>query len=219
MLAVSRAVVCLKPEFHRGGSITLSIYTVTDPSPKHQKLHRALGPARALGRAWLYLVRVDREWREQRGMAPFPLFRWAASIGILISTAVGNTHDVGSWWRTHGVLVIIAAVIAVGPEVTRIEFGGMRMELLRETREEVRALGAQLNQLQVQQAASASTASAGISQTFNGMSAVAGVNAATKQGEETPSVPAQDVDWQGILRYVQSATSSTGSETGSTVGE
>lgn len=199
--------------------ITPSICSVTDPSPKHQKLHKALTPARVLGRAWLCLVRLDHEWREQRGMAPFPLYRWVASIGILISTAVGSTHDVSSWWRTHGVLVIIAAAIAVGPEVTRIEFGGMRMELLRETREEVRALGAQVNQLQVQQAAAASTASAGISQTFNGMSAVAGVNAEIKRGEGTPSVPAQEVDWQRILRSAQSATSSTGSETGSTVEE
>lgn len=193
---------------------------MTDQSPpKHPKLLAALGPVRGVQQGWLSLVRIDSEWRQQRGMAPFPLFRWALGIGILISTAGDGTHGVGPWWHAHGVLVIVAAAVTVGPEITRIEFGGMRMELLRETREEVRTLGEQVNQLQVQQAAAASTASAGINQTFNGMSAVAGVNAATKQGEETPPVPAQDVDWQRILKLVQGTTSSTRSDAGSTVDE
>jgi hypothetical protein len=206
------------PQTRRDPSRASRISAVTDPSAGHRNLRGARGLARAAGRGWLYLARLDREWRQQRDTAPFPLLRWAAGLGILVSTAGGGSHGVGGWWRAHGVQVIIAAAIAAGPEITRIEFGGMRMELLRETREEVRALGAQVSQLQVQQAAATSTASAGVNQ-FYGISAVAGVNAAAKQGEETPSVPAQDVDWQRLLRLVQDTSSSTASEAGSTVRE
>jgi hypothetical protein len=152
-------------------------------------------------------------------MAPFPLFRWTASIGILIGTALGSTDGVSRWWHENGVLLIIAAAIAVGPEITRIEFGGMRMELLRETRAEVRALGTQVSQLQVQQAAASSNASAGVNQTFHGMAAAVDLAAATKQGEETPPVPAQQVDWFRFTSSPRGKTPSAGSETESTVRE
>lgn len=152
-------------------------------------------------------------------MAPFPLFRWAISIGILADTALGSTGSISEWWHAHGVLLIIAAVMALGPEVTRIEFGGMKMELLRETREELRALNTQVNQLQIQQAAAASNASAGITQTFHGVAAAVELAAATKQGEDTPPVPAQDVDWLRFTRLGRGKTPSTSSGTESTVEE
>lgn len=68
------------------------------------------------------------------------------------------------------------------------------MEMLRETREEVRGLSTQLHQLQVQQAAANSSATAASSPTvINELEVVANVTDRTKQGENTLAVPAPEV--------------------------
>lgn len=58
--------------------------------------------------------------------APFPLFRWAAGIGILIWTATGSApHSISGWFTAHLPWLIVAGALALAPEVVRIEFGGM----------------------------------------------------------------------------------------------
>lgn len=157
--------------------------------------------ARGAAYVWRGLVRADVGWREQRKTTPFPLFRWAAGIGILVWTATGTApHSISGWFTAHLPWLIVAGVLTLAPEVVRIEFGGMKMELLRETRAELRALTNHVTQLQIQQAAASASASAGINQTITGMAAVTEVTAATKQGEETKAVPAQEVDWRLYTR-------------------
>ena len=159
-------------------------------------------------------------------MAPFPLFRWAAAIGILTWTATGNApQSISGWFTAHLPWLIVAGVLTLAPEVVRIEFGGLKMELLRETREELRGLSNQVNQLQIQQAAANANATAGITQVFPVAAAAAEVTAATKHGEETKAVPAQEVDWSAyttrarrrIFEPPWETGPSTGSEPGSTV--
>jgi hypothetical protein len=150
---------------------------------------------------WRGLVRVDTDWSKQRRTAPFPLFRWAAAIGILAWTATGNPpSSISGWFTAHLPWLIVAGVLTLAPEVVHIEFGGLKLELLRETREELRGLSNQVNQLQIQQAAANANATAGITQVFPVLEAAAGVRAATKQGEETKAVPAEEVDWSAFIR-------------------
>lgn len=146
----------------------------------------------------------------------------------MIWTATGSApHSISGWFTAHLPWLIVAGALTLAPEVVRIEFGGMKMELLRETRAELRALTNHVSQLQIQQAAANSNATAGISQTFTGMAAVSDVTAATKQGEETKAVPAQDVDWRIYTRAARGrtfappggTTSSTDPGPGSTVEE
>lgn len=166
---------------------------------KRPRLRKVLAPARAAARAWSYLARVDADWHAKRGTAPFPLFRWLAGIGVLISTALGSSHGVGQWWAANAVVLIIAAVVTVGPEITRIEFGGMKMELLRETRDDVRALGTQLNQLQVQQAHAISQASVS-NHFYERAETAAKVIKEAEEGEEAKRISAADVDWGLFMR-------------------
>lgn len=132
-------------------------------------------------------------------MAPFPLFRWAAATGILAWTAAGTApHSVGGWFTAHLPWLIVAGVLTVAPEVVRFEFGGLKMEMLREAREEVKTLGDQVRLLQLQQASASATTT--ITQHFSEAAAVAGVAADITRGEETRAVPAQSIDWSEYLR-------------------
>jgi hypothetical protein len=177
-----------------------------------------------VARVWQGLVRTDADWSMQRKTAPFPLFRWTAAIGILVWTATGTTpHSISDWFTAHFPWLLVAGVLALAPEVVRIEFGGLKMELLRETREEVKALSSQVNQLLVQQASA--NANASVQQYFAGAATVAGVNADIKRGEETTAVPAKDIDWAAYVKAAQDrwrppppgGAPSTNTEPGSTV--
>lgn len=167
---------------------------------------------------WRGLVRADTDWSKQRRTAPFPLFRWAAAIGILAWTATGNApSSISGWFAAHLPWLIVAGVLTLAPEVVHIEFGGLKLELLRETREELRGLSNQVNQLQIQQAAANANANAtaGITQVFPVLEAAAGVRAATKQGEETKAVPADEVDWDAFIRRARRLATKPPGETGS----
>jgi hypothetical protein len=154
-----------------------------------------------LEHGWRGLVTIDADWTARRNMAPFPLFRWAVGIGILVWTAVGSApHSVSGWFTAYFPWLLVVGIMTLAPEVVRIEFGGLKMELLRETREEVKALADQLVQLQIQQAAATSNATATITQNFTEAAAVAGVTSDVKQGEETKAVPAEEIDWNAFLR-------------------
>ncbi len=132
-------------------------------------------------------------------MAPFPLFRWAAAVGILVWTATGTApHSISDWFTANFPWLLVAGVLTLAPEVVRIEFGGLKMELLRETREDVKALSQQINQLQVQQASA--SASTSVHQYFHDAAAAARVAADVKRGEETEAVPAKDINWDAMLK-------------------
>jgi hypothetical protein len=203
-------------------------------TPDHGRVYKlAVAPFVATGRFVCHvcsgLVRVDASWREQRKTAPFPLFRWTAGIGILIWTAAGSAPlSISGWFTAHLPWLIVAGVLMFAPDVARIEFGGMKMDLLRETRSELRELASQVYQMQIQQAAASSNATAGINQTFHGIAAVSEVTAATKQGEETKAVPLQAANLQDLIaRAIHTRTfdppwgsaSSTEPQQGSTVEE
>jgi hypothetical protein len=150
-------------------------------------------------RGWRYLLRVDSDWRESRGTAPFPLFRWLVAAGLLTWTAIGDPHSLTAWATTHGPWLILAATLALGPQVASISFGWLKMDMLRETREELARVTETLTQLQIQQATAAATASAMVQNikkqknVTRTAAAAAEVVTDTAKGQEAKRVPAEDV--------------------------
>jgi hypothetical protein len=133
---------------------------VADQNSEHPIMDALRSPFRVGRRLLSYIARTDSEWRQQRGLGPFPLYRWTAGIGVLIWTAVGTTDGISGWWHGYAVWIVITAAGVIGPEVTKVEIGGMKLEMLRETRAELRALNAQVTQLQLQQVSATSGAAA-----------------------------------------------------------
>jgi hypothetical protein len=149
---------------------------------------------RAVRTGLSYAAGVDSEWRRQRGMAPFPLFRWAGGLGILVWTAVGSTGGISGWWHGYAVWLIVAAVTAIGPEIGRLEVGGVKLELLRDTRSELRGLSNQVTQLQIQAASASSTSTSGANVYLQATAPAATEMAVeTVRGDVAPKVPAEEV--------------------------
>ena len=100
---------------------------------KHPRWYAAGAPFRGAARGLRYLVAVDKEWRLRRKTAAFPLFRWAVAIGLLIWCAAGsNPASLTAWAIHHGPWLILAGVLAFGPEIASIRFGGFRLDTLTE---------------------------------------------------------------------------------------
>ena len=88
-------------------------------------------------------------------------FRWTLAILIALFVAavrwltVAQVH-IGAWARgaptSPGsyVFIVIAIVLLIAPEVSRISFGSFRLEMLRDTRDEVRQVHDSVRQLQLQ---------------------------------------------------------------------
>jgi hypothetical protein len=176
---------------------------MTEP-PRPSRRHRA-GKACASG--WLHLARADSGWREKRNSAPFPLFRWLAALGILIWTATGSAHTISEWAASYAPWLILAGLLAFGPEIASIRFGGFRLDMLTT---DVRELRGQVQLLQVAQASASSASSASASvpvQITVQLANQAGEITTAKQG----AVPATDL----LGRYLSGGRtmSSTGAFT------
>jgi len=131
-------------------------------------------------------------------------FRWSAAIVIAVGVAAvrwmtaAHMH-IGQWASgvptTPGgyVFIIIAIVLLIAPEAASISIGGMKLEMLRDTKAEVEKVGERVTQLQIQQAASASSKATVDARQFIGEAAIAaGLAAAAKEGAEAPAVPADE---------------------------
>lgn len=125
---------------------------------RHPHLHRAGIPFRTAGRGFLYLARLDADWQARRRTAAFPLFRWAAALGLVIWCAAGsNPASMTAWATHHGPWLILAGALAFGPEVASIRFGGFRLDTITE---DVRELRGKVEQLQIAHASSRSASGA-----------------------------------------------------------
>jgi hypothetical protein len=100
-----------------------------------------------LARAWRAVVRADERWQKDR--RTFPLFRWIIGI-ILLATTLPGSHAVGTWWHEHAAVLIAAAVIVFGPSLQSLSIGGFKMDLLKETREDLREVRSIVATLQSQ---------------------------------------------------------------------
>jgi hypothetical protein len=132
---------------------------------RHPHLDRAGTPIRAAGLGFLYLARLDAEWQARRRTAAFPLFRWAAALGLVIWCAAGsNPASMTAWATHHGPWLILAGALAFGPEVASIRFGGFRLDTITE---DVRELRGKVEQLQIAQASSSSASEANVKTDVN----------------------------------------------------
>jgi hypothetical protein len=104
----------------------------------------------ALVRGWRALVCADDRWQKER--RTFPLFRWIIGI-ILLATTLPDSRAVGTWWHAHAAVIIFAAAIVFGPDLASLSLGGFKMDLLRETREDLREVRSAVVNLQSQKQA------------------------------------------------------------------
>lgn len=95
-------------------------------------------------------MRADERWQKER--RTFPLFRFIIGIILLATTLPGST-SVSNWWSVHAAVIIFAAVITFGPDLASLSIGGFKMDLLRETREDLREVRSAIANLQVQKQA------------------------------------------------------------------
>jgi hypothetical protein len=95
-------------------------------------------------------VRADEWWQKER--RTFPLFRWIIGI-ILLATTLASSTSVSNWWSVHAAVIIFAAVITFGPDLASLSIGGFKMDLLRETREDLREVRSAIASLQAQKQA------------------------------------------------------------------
>lgn len=172
-----------------------------------EKTGRWRRAGRACGSGWLRVTRADADWRAKRNSAPFPLFRWLAALGIVVWTATGGTHTISEWAASYAPWLIVAGVLAFGPEIASITIGGLKMELLRQNKAEIEKVGAQLQQLQIAQASAVSQSSASASSPVTVI--VSGANQAGEAATANKAVtPAADL--LGRYRSGGRTMSSTG---------
>jgi hypothetical protein len=117
------------------------------PSAAHGERGRVKAP-------FTWLAEQDRNWRTAKGTAPFPLVRWALALGILAWCATFRNPSLAAWASVHGPWLILAALLAIGPEITGLAVGGLKLSLLRETKAEVAQVRDAVTRIQVQQAQS-----------------------------------------------------------------
>jgi hypothetical protein len=115
---------------------------------------------------------------------------------ILMWTAVDETGDLSGWAASYAPWLILGGLLAVGPEIASVSFGGFKMEVLRQTREEVARVGQTVQQIQLQQATAAAASVQNIKKQKNvtkTAAAAADVVTDTAKGQEAKRVPAEDV--------------------------
>jgi hypothetical protein len=154
------------------------------------------------------VARADERW--QRDRRTFPLLRWILGL-VLLATTLPGTHSVSVWWSAHAVVVIIAAVVVFGPDLVSLSVGSVKMDLLRETRDDMREVRGALTTLQVQKASLAAQQTQGFSmddlirllqsQGVGNLAALINAEAGqvTSEQEKSGDVPAAEV----IAKFIQ----------------
>ena len=150
---------------------------------------------------WAWLVKVDTAWREKRDTAPLPLLRWSGAVGIFAGQWIAGIPAGLAGWICPSVI----AGLLILPDAGSISFGTMKVEMrqakeeVRHTREGVERLGAQIQQLQVQQAAAASSANGNTvyvlpdAKSADALRGSVAATTAVKAGEDTGSLPIEQV--------------------------
>lgn len=152
-------------------------------------------------------MRADERW--QRDRRTFPLLRWIVGL-ILLATTLPGAHSASTWWSAHAAVVVIAAVIVFGPDLASLSVGSVKMDLLRETRDDMRDVRGALTALQVQRASLAAHQTQGFSMDdlirllqSPGLNLAALINAeagqVTSEQDKSGDVPAAEV----IARFIR----------------
>ncbi len=114
--------------------------------------------------------------------------RWGLAIAVTTFVAVihwlAAAHVLAGGWTagiphntTGYVLTFLPVALLILPEVGSITVGGLKVEM-RRTQEEVSKLGAQIHQLQIQQATAAASASSGHQFSVNDPAAITAIASA-----------------------------------------
>ncbi len=117
--------------------------------------------------------------------------RWAAALCVFIGLWIAGIPTQATGWICPGAIVALLIL----PDAGTISFGGLKLEMLRQNKAEIEKVGEQVHQLQIQQAAAAASASAGVINNYyaKAAEAVAEVIQDADEGESAKAVPAADV--------------------------
>jgi hypothetical protein len=142
--------------------------------------------------AWQQLVTVDTTWRQVRSTAPLPLLRWLAAICVFVGLWVAGIPTQATGWICPGAIVALLIL----PDAGAISFGGLKLEMLRQNKAEIAKVGERVQQLQMQQAVAAASASAGVVNNYYAAKVaetVAEVIQDADEGESARAVPVAEV--------------------------
>jgi hypothetical protein len=140
--------------------------------------------------AWRRLVMIDTTWRETRSTVPFPLLRWAAAVGVFVGLWIAGIPAHATGWICPGAIVALMIL----PDAGTLSFGGLKLEMLRQNRAEIEKVGDRVQQLQMQQAVAAASASGVVNNYYAAKAeAVADVIQNAEEGENAKAVPVEEV--------------------------
>ncbi|HVB45231.1 MAG TPA: hypothetical protein VNF47_21355 [Streptosporangiaceae bacterium] len=148
---------------------------------------------------WTWLAGVNSAWREKRDAAPLPLLRWSGAVGVFVAQWIAGAPAEPSGWICPGVI----AGLLILPDAGSITVGALKVQMrqartdLGNAQADVEQLRTQVQQMQVQQAATAAaTANGNIMHTNVFTEPLRGATAAAtavRTGEGSGSVPLEQV--------------------------